>query len=196
MHQTTLTGILLALEGLELALAKHFGKEPKSFMSAEHKKFFIGPGEGARLPILDITHKVTTESFGGAFTITEVGFPPGAMVPPHTHTREDECAFVLEGELTFDIGGEIVVAPAGSFVVKPRGIYHAFCNTGTEPNRHLEIHAPGGFENYYDEYEQIVESAMSEDERHKARAELGERYGVSWHDELIPQVRARFGLGP
>ena len=165
-------------------------------MSAEHKKIFIGPGEGARLPILDITHKVTTESFGGAFTIAEVGFPPGAMVPPHTHTREDECAFVLEGELTFDIGGEIVVAPAGSFVVKPRGIYHAFCNTGTEPNRHLEIHAPGEFENYYDEYEQIVESAMSEDERLKARAELGERYGVSWHDELIPQVRARFGLGP
>ena len=165
-------------------------------MSAEHKKIFIGPGEGTRLPILDITHKVTTESFGGAFTIIEVGFPPGAMVPPHTHTREDECAFVLEGELTFDIGGEIVVAPAGSFVVKPRGIYHAFCNTGTEPNRHLEIHAPGEFENYYDEYEQIVESAMSEDERLKARAELGKRYGVSWHDELIPQVRARFGLGP
>ena len=136
-------------------------------MSAEHKKIFIGPGEGARLPILGITHKVTTESFGGAFAITEVGFPPGAMVPPHTHTREDECAFVLEGELTFDIGGEIVVAPAGSFVVKPRGIYHAFCNTGTEPNRHLGIHAPGEFENYYDEYEQIIESAMSEDERLK-----------------------------
>jgi quercetin dioxygenase-like cupin family protein len=165
-------------------------------MSAEHKKIFIGPGEGTHLPLLDITHKVTAESFGGAFTITEVGFPSGAMVPPHTHTREDECAFVLEGELTFDIGGEIVVAPAGSFVLKPRGVYHAFCNTGTGPNRHLEIHTPGEFENYYDEYEQIVESAMSEDERRKARAELGERYGVSWHDELIPEVRARFGIGP
>ena len=99
----------------------------------KNKKFLIGPDEGAYLPVLDITHKVTAESFGGAFTIIEVGLPPGEMIPPHTHTYEDECAFVLEGELTFDVGGEIVVAPAGSFVLKPRGVYHAFCNTGTEP---------------------------------------------------------------
>jgi hypothetical protein len=45
-------------------------------------------------------------------------------------------------------------------------------------------------------YEQIVESAMDEDEWLKARAELGERYGVSWHDELIPEAMARFGIGP
>ena len=162
----------------------------------ENKKILIGPNEGAYLPTLHITHKVTAESFGGAFTIIEAGLPPGEMIPPHTHTREDECTFVLEGELTFDVGGEIVVAPAGSFVVKPRGVYHAFCNTGTEPNRHLEFHTPGEFENYYDEYEQIVSSAMDEEERLKARAELGERYGVSWHEELIPKAMARFGIGP
>jgi quercetin dioxygenase-like cupin family protein len=161
-----------------------------------NKNIFIGPDEGTYLPVLDITHKVTAESFGGAFTIIEVGLPPGEMIPPHTHTREDECAFVLVGELTFDVGGEIVRAPAGSFVTKPRGIYHAFCNTGTGLNRHLEIHTPGEFEGYYDEYEQIVESAMGEEELRKARAELGERYGVVWHEELIPEVRARFGLEP
>jgi quercetin dioxygenase-like cupin family protein len=162
----------------------------------ENEKILIGAGEGAHLSILDITHKVTAEDFGGAFTITEAGLPPGEMIPPHTHSREDECAFVLEGELTFDVGGEIVVAPAGSFVLKPRGVYHAFCNTGTGPNRHLEIHTPGEFENYYDEYEQIVESEMSEEERRKARGELGERYGVTWHEELIPEVRAHFGIEP
>ncbi|HEX2109838.1 MAG TPA: cupin domain-containing protein [Rubrobacteraceae bacterium] len=165
-------------------------------MAAKEKKYLIGPEEGAHLSVLDITHKVTAESFGGAFTIIEASIPPGDMIPPHTHTHEDECAFVLEGELTFDIGGEIVVAPAGSFVLKPRGVYHAFCNTGTGPNRHLEFHTPGEFENYYDEYEQIVESEMSEEERRKARVELGERYGVTWHDERIPEVRARFGIGP
>ncbi len=82
---------------------------------AANKKIFIGPQEGAHLTVLDITPKVTKESFGGAFTIIEVG------LPPHTHAREDECAFVLEVELTFDVGGEIVLAPAGSFVIKPRG---------------------------------------------------------------------------
>ncbi len=162
----------------------------------ENKKIFIAPDEGVYLPSLGITHKVTMENFYGAFTIIEASLPPGRMIPPHTHTREDECNFVLEGELTFDVGGELVVAPAGSFVVKPRGIYHAFCNRGTEAARALEIHTPGEFETYYDEYEQIVESAKDEDERLKGRVELGKRYGVSWHDELIPGVRARFGLEP
>jgi hypothetical protein len=72
----------------------------------------------------------------------------------------------------------------------------AFCNTGTVHNWHLELHAPGEFEGYYDEYERIVESEMDEQERRKARVELGERYGVVWHEELIPEVRARFGLEP
>jgi len=172
------------------------GEEEAPMAAEESKKILIGPGEGAHLPALDITHKVTAESFGGAFTIIEVSLAPGEMIPPHTHACEDECAFVLEGELTFDVGGEVVVAPAGSFVVKPRGVYHAFCNTGTEPNRHLEIHTPGEFENYYDEYERIVESEMSEEERRKVRVELAERYGVTWHEELIPGVRALFGLEP
>ena len=161
----------------------------------ENKKILIAPDDGAYLPILDVTHKVTAESFSGAFTSIEARLPPGEMIPPHTHTREHECNFVLEGELTFDVGGQIVVASAGSFVLKPRGVYHTFCNTGTEAAHFLEFHTPGEFENYYDEYERIVESATSEDERLKARAELGERYGVSWHDERIPEAMARFGIG-
>jgi quercetin dioxygenase-like cupin family protein len=92
------------------------------------KKLLIGPGEGAYLPTLRITHKVTAEAFGGAFTSIEARLPPGEMIHPHTHSREDECNFVLEGELTFDIGGRVVVATVGSFVIKPRGIYHA-CST-------------------------------------------------------------------
>jgi oxalate decarboxylase/phosphoglucose isomerase-like protein (cupin superfamily) len=102
----------------------------------------------------------------------------------------------LEGELTLDVGGELVHAPVGSYVVKPRGVYHALCNTGTEPVRFMEIHSPGAFEDYYDEYEDIVESAMSEDERLKAQVELGKRYGVTWNDELIPEAKACFGIGP
>jgi quercetin dioxygenase-like cupin family protein len=105
------------------------GRKPPG-AAKEIKKILISPEEGAHLPVLDITHKVTAEDFGGAFTIAEGSLPPGEMIPPHTHTREDECNFVLEGELTLDVGGEIVVAPAGSFAIKPRDVYHAFCPTG------------------------------------------------------------------
>jgi hypothetical protein len=37
---------------------------------------------------------------------------------------------------------------------------------------------------------------MDEDERLKARTELGERYGVLWHDERIHETSARLGIGP
>ena len=162
----------------------------------DHKKLLIGPGEGAYLPTLRITHKLTAEALGGAFPSIEARLPPGEIIPPHTHSREDECNYVLEGELTFDVGGRVVVATAGSFVIKPRGIYHAFGNAGTEVARFLEFHTPGGFEDYYDEYERIVQGEMEEGERLRARTELGERYGVLWHDECIQEVSARLGIGP
>jgi hypothetical protein len=60
----------------------------------------------------------------------------------------------------------------------------------------MEILTPGGFEGYFDEYEKIASGEIDEEEHSRARAELGERYGVSWHDERIPEARARFGLGP
>lgn len=165
-------------------------------MDIEKNQIFIVPDDGVSLPVLDMVHKVTAESFGGALTIIEWSLPPGAMIPPHTHSREAECNFVLEGELTCDIGGEIGVVPAGSYALKPRGVPHALCNVGTKPVRVLEILTPGGLERYFDEYEEIVSSGMDEDRRRRARAELGERYGITWHDERIPEARVRFGIGP
>lgn len=164
-------------------------------MSVEKSKVLIGPDDGARLPALHMVHKVMAEDSGGSLTVEEWGLPPGQMIPPHTHTREDECNFVLEGELTCDVGGEVVVAPVGSYVLKPRNVPHALYNAGTETVRVLEILTPGGFEGYFDEYEEIASSEMDEEERRKARAELGERYGVIWHDERIPELKARFGIG-
>jgi quercetin dioxygenase-like cupin family protein len=81
-------------------------------VATKEDKTFVAPDEGAHLPVLDIVHKITAGSSGGSLTIEEWGLPPGMMIPPHTHAREDECDFVLEGELTCDVGGEVVVAPA------------------------------------------------------------------------------------
>jgi quercetin dioxygenase-like cupin family protein len=163
-------------------------------MSTEKSKIFISPEDGVSLPTLDMVHKVTAQSSGGSLTVEEWGLPPGAMIPSHTHSREDECNFVLEGELTCEVGGEIVVAPKGSYVLKPRNVPHALYNAGPEPVRVLEILTPGGFEGYFDEYERIASNDLDEDEHRKVRTELGERYGVIWHDERIPEIKARFGI--
>jgi quercetin dioxygenase-like cupin family protein len=61
------------------------------------------------------------------------------MIPPHTHTREDECSFVLEGEMMCYVAGEVVLAQKGSYVIKPRGVPHTFYNTGAETVRVMEI---------------------------------------------------------
>ena len=61
---------------------------------AANGKIFIAPGEGVHLPVLDITHKVTAQSFGGAFTIIEVGLAPGEMIPrtpTPTRTSAPSC---------------------------------------------------------------------------------------------------------
>ena len=162
----------------------------------ENLKYLIGPGVGDYLPVLDVVHKVRAGATGGSLVIDEWGLASGEMIPPHTHAREDECSFVLEGELTCYVDGEVVVAPAGSYVVKPRAVPHAFYNAGTENVRVMEILTPGGgFEGYFDDYEQIVSGEMDEDQRRRARAELGERYGITWHDDLVPEVSERFGIG-
>jgi hypothetical protein len=89
-----------------------------------------------------------------------------------------------------------VVAPAGSYVLKPRNVPHAFYNAGSETARVVGIITPGGLEGYFDEYEQIASGEIDGEEHRKSRAELGERYGITWHDERIPQARTRLGIGP
>jgi quercetin dioxygenase-like cupin family protein len=166
-------------------------------VSVEGNEILISPDEGAYLPVLDIMHKVTAEASGGSLKIEEWGLPSGEMIPPHTHAREDECSFVLEGEMMCYVGGEVVLAKQGSYVLKPRGVSHAFYNSGARTVRVMEILTPGSeFEGYFDEYEEIASRKMSGEEHRMARAELGERYGITWHDEIIPEVEARFGVGP
>jgi quercetin dioxygenase-like cupin family protein len=159
-------------------------------------RIMTSPEEGVYLPVLDIVHKVTARTSGGSVEIDEWGLPPGAMIPPHTHSREDECSYVLQGELTCYVGGEVVLAAQGSYVVKPRGVPHAFHNAGTGTVRVMEILTPGKyFEGYFDGYEAIAAQSTSDEEHRRARTELGKRYGITWHDDMIPEVEACFGIG-
>ena len=89
-----------------------------------------------------------------------------------------------------------MLAKEGSYVIKLRGVPHAFCDAGPGTVRVMEILTPGGeFEGYFDEYEEIVSQEISSEVQRRARAELGERYKIMWHDEIIPEVEVRFGIG-
>ena len=75
--------------------------------------------------------------------------PPGAGSVPHTHTKEDETIFVLEGELRAWLGGKQYDMKAGDFVHMPRGVQHYFKNVSDEPTRLLLSYTPGGFEQWF-----------------------------------------------
>ncbi len=73
---------------------------------------------------------------GGSYALVEHTLPAGLLgAPPHRHSREDECSYVLEGTLTVWRAGTVQAYGPGSAVTKPRGEWHTFWNAGTEPVR-------------------------------------------------------------
>jgi quercetin dioxygenase-like cupin family protein len=50
----------------------------------------------------------------------------------HTHPKEEEAIFVLEGTATMSIDGQEVSVPAGAIVKFPRNVPHDVRNLGGE----------------------------------------------------------------
>ena len=157
----------------------------------------IRPGDAARIELLGMTHSVPSALLDGSLSILEGVIRPGSLIPPHTHSREDECTYVLEGNLVFDVGGRLETVGPGSFVVKPRGTYHAFWNASEQAARVLEIHAPGAFDAFYDELAGLLaDESLGDDERAGRILALNSRYGLVHHVERIPEYVQRYGVRP
>lgn len=79
---------------------------------------FDGPavvraGQGREIAALGMWRKVGGEHFGGRLLVMEGVIPPGALIDAHTHTREDECTFILDGELSYLVGEQVAEVTAG-----------------------------------------------------------------------------------
>lgn len=135
--------------------------------------------------------RVAGERMAGRVAIIEHPIAPGALVPPHTHTREDEISYVVSGSIGARVGDEFIAAPPGSYVLKPRGTPHAFWNAGPEAARIVEVIVPAGFEAFFAELDELVREGQLNVERH---AELGLRYGVRYHLDWITELTERFGV--
>ena len=70
--------------------------------------------------------KALTEETGGQYWAVEGLADQNMAVPLHSHTREDEVWFVLEGEIVFTLGEETVIGEPGTFVYIPRNTPHTF----------------------------------------------------------------------
>ncbi len=154
----------------------------------------VRPGEGRAgdLGAITVEFKLMGADTGGALAIVEHAFPPGALVPPHVHTLEDEYSIVTAGEIGFRSGDREVVLGPGGYITKPRGEAHAMWNAGPEPARMIEVISPAGFELFFRAVVDLVEAGDVDPER---GARLAAEHGLSFVDTpWLADVVRRFDL--
>jgi quercetin dioxygenase-like cupin family protein len=154
----------------------------------------LGPSEGDAVRLYDLGVRFMIESArtNGAFSLVEHPLPPRALGSPvHTHHREDEYSFILEGRFGVQLGDEVFEAGPGDLVFKPRGIAHAFWNAGDTPARLLELISPGGFEAYFRELAPYLAAAERDE---AAIGQIMSRYQLDLDFATVPVLAARHGL--
>jgi quercetin dioxygenase-like cupin family protein len=144
------------------------------------------------IPGLTATTRLSSAETG-SISIVEHVFSPGALVPPHIHTLEDEISYVVSGEIGFRSNGKEVSLTAGGYIVKPRGELHSMWNAGTSPARMIEIISPAGFEKYFVELAEAVAAAGRVPDPSTMGAIAG-RFGLSFDMSEVPDLVARYGL--
>ena len=154
----------------------------------------VGPDNGREgfLGSIGVRFMIDGPETGKRFSLVEHAMSPRALAAPlHVHTREDEYSFVLAGRMGALLGDDVVEAGPGDLVFKPRDQWHTFWNAGEEPCRILEIIAPAGFEQFFQELSDMGGAIEADPEELTA---LGERYGVSFQLDSVPGLLERFGL--
>jgi quercetin dioxygenase-like cupin family protein len=91
---------------------------------------------------LEIRYLVDGAQSGG-LGLFEMKVPPGANVPPpHSHSKNEECVYVLEGVLRYSVDDDTRDLKPGDWMSTPRGAVHHFGNPGPETVRALIMLTP------------------------------------------------------
>jgi quercetin dioxygenase-like cupin family protein len=110
-----------------------------------------GPGAGRT-----VTHdsgtslelKMAGEKAGGDWAVVEWQLHAGDEPPIHTHTREDETLYVLDGSITAFVGDQRIDVEAGSYAALPKNVPHGLTVRG-EQARLLVTLEPAGAEYFF-----------------------------------------------
>ncbi len=107
-----------------------------------------------------VSFLISGQQTDGRLSLTEFAAapPPAPAAPLHRHLDADETLYILEGEFQFIIGEEKIPAPAGSSVFIPRGTLHTIENIGSSMGRMLVVLTPSGFEQFWAERSQQIET--------------------------------------
>src|SRR5262245_61247636 len=116
-------------------------------------------------------------SDNGGLGVFELKVPPGSIVPPpHSHTNNEECVYVLEGILRYSVDQETRDLKPGEWMSTPRGSVHQFSNPNSEPVRALIMLTPDIGMQYFRDVGAVVNAGGPPD-RGKLM-EVMSRYGL------------------
>ena len=132
-----------------------------------------GTGRPTRVPVPNTWFKAGGEDTDGAFTFLE--YVLTYDIPPHTHLREHENVYVLEGSVAVRVGDDVFDAGVGDFVFAPRGLPHAITATSATPPRFLSVSSPSGFEHFMEDLMEVL--AAGHDRSSPEVAAVREKYG-------------------
>lgn len=137
---------------------------------------------------LEIRYLVDGANTGG-LGLFEMTVPAGAPVPPpHSHTYNEECVYVLEGVLRYTVDDETRDLQPGEWMSTPRGAVHAFFNPGTETVRALVMLTPDIGAQFFRDVGEVANAGGPPD---RARLlEVMTRYGLV---PAVPKPAPRVG---
>jgi quercetin dioxygenase-like cupin family protein len=70
--------------------------------------------------------QAASEQTAGAYSLIELRAVKGNQPPLHSHDRDDEGFYVLEGEVRVHVGPDTLCLGAGQSAVAPRGVPHTY----------------------------------------------------------------------
>lgn len=142
------------------------GKPPPMPKGPYSHVSYMGPqASKSTTRVLGVTNlcKATKDDTRGIFSLFVSTVPAGEGVPIHTHLREDEAYYLLDGEWemydydnheTLKLGGD-------TYVYVPMGLNHGFKNISDKPARLVLIITPGGLEGFFEGIGQMIEDPQN-----------------------------------
>ena len=88
------------------------------------------------------------EQTNNLFSLIYIEVHKGNEPPAHTHQREDESYYILEGSIRFWVGETVIDAKAGDFIHLPKGIPHKF-ELQSDYVKELMWITPSGLEKWF-----------------------------------------------
>jgi uncharacterized cupin superfamily protein len=113
----------------------------------------------------------------GTTGMFEMSVPPGSNVPPpHSHSHNEECVYVLEGTLRYSVGDITRDLGPGDSMFTPKGTVHRFSNPFSALARALIVLSPDIGAQYFQDVANVVNAGAPPDKA--ALVSVMARYGL------------------